>query len=107
MKKQSREAEKEDEKQRREVKSEEGRCNCAKVSRKKIRVRELLGKSRNAVFFPMICGSAGSKSRLGKAAGAEVAVWRRNEKLHAAVARSTCSSQNVEFTACSDHFLKF
>ena len=58
-------------------------------------------------LFPMICGSAGSKSRLGKAAGAEVAVWRRNEKLHAAVARSTCSSQNVEFTACSDHFLKF
>ena len=40
----------------------------------------------------MICGSAGSKSRLGKAAGAEVAVSRRNEKLHAAVTRSTFSS---------------
>ena len=36
----------------------------------------------------MICGSAGSKSRLGKAAGAEVPVEKRNEKLHAAVARS-------------------
>ena len=52
----------------------------------------------------MVCGSAGSKSRLGKAAGAEVAVWRRNEKLHAAVARSTFSNQKVENTACSDHF---
>ncbi len=43
----------------------------------------------------MICGSAGSKSHLGKAAGAEVAVWRTNEKLHAAVARSIFASQNV------------
>ena len=57
--------------------------------------------------FSMICGSAGSKSNLGKAAGAEVAVERRNEKLHAAVARSTFSSQNVQNTAFSDHFLKF
>ena len=46
----------------------------------------------------MICGSAGSKSRLGKAAGAEVPVKRTNEKLHAAVARSTFSSQNVKKT---------
>ena len=54
----------------------------------------------------MICGSAGSKSNLGKAAGAEVAVERRHEKLHAAVARSTFSSQNVQNTPGSDHFLK-
>ena len=46
-------------------------------------------KSRNAVIFPMVGGSAGSKSRLAKAAGAEVSVQRRNEKLHAVVARST------------------
>ena len=39
----------------------------------------------------MICVSAGSKSNLGKAAGAEVAVERRHEKLHAAVARSIFS----------------
>ena len=39
----------------------------------------------------MLCGWAGSKSNLGKAAGAEVAVERRHEKLHAAVARSTFS----------------
>ena len=42
--------------------------------------------------FSMIHGSGRSKSRLAKAAGAEVAVQRRNEKLHAAVARSTFSS---------------
>ena len=38
--------------------------------------------------FSMICGCGGSKSNLGKAAGAEVAVELGNEKLHAAVARS-------------------
>ena len=57
-------------------------------------------------FFSMNCGSAGSKSGLGKAAGAEVAVYRRNRKFHTAVARSTFSSQNVQNTACTDHFLK-
>ena len=56
--------------------------------------------------FSMTCGSAASKSNLGKAAGAEVAVERRYEKLHAAVARSTFSSQNVQNTPGSDHFLK-
>ena len=56
--------------------------------------------------FSMICGSAGSKSNLVKAAGAEVAVELGNEKLHAAAARSTFSSQNVQNTPGSDHFLK-
>ena len=56
--------------------------------------------------FSMICVSAGSKSNLVKAAGAEVAVELGSEKLHAAVARSTFSSQNVQNTPCSDHFLK-
>ena len=50
--------------------------------------------------FSMICGWAGSKSNLGKAAGAEVAVERRNEKLHAAVARSTFQSQNFWKLRC-------
>ena len=54
----------------------------------------------------MICGSVGSKSRLPKPAGAEVAVQRRNEKLHAAVARSTFQSQNVQNTRAPEHFLK-
>ena len=39
--------------------------------------------------FPLFCGSGGSKGRLAKAAGAEVAGQRRHEKLHAVVARST------------------
>ena len=42
------------EKMREEKESEEGRCRCAKR----------VGKSRNTVFFPVICGSGGSKSRL-------------------------------------------
>ena len=61
----------------------------------------MLGKSRNAVFFNDLC-----VGWVGKAAGAEVAVERRHEKLHAAVARSTFSSQNVQNTPGSDHFLK-
>ena len=37
-----------------------------------------------------------SKSRPVKAAGAEVGAQRRNQKLHAAVAKSTFASQNVQ-----------
>ena len=40
----------------------------------------MLEKSRNAVFFNVLCVSAGSKSNLAKGT---------QEKLHAAVARST------------------
>ena len=40
-----------DEKQINEVESEERRCNSAKVRRKKIHPRQMLEKSRNAVFF--------------------------------------------------------
>ena len=54
----------------------------------------------------MTFGSAGSKSRLAKAAGAEPAGQRRDEKLHAVVARSTFPSQNVQNTTRSDHFWK-
>ena len=57
--------------------------------------------------FPMICGSGGSKSRLAKAAGAEPAGQRRDEKLHAIVARSTFPSENVQSTPFSDHFWKW
>ena len=56
--------------------------------------------------FPMICGSGGSKSRLAKAAGAEPAGQRRDEKLHAVVARSTFPSENVQNTSAPDHFWK-
>ena len=67
-------------------------------------MREKVGKSRNTVFFSMICGSGRSKSRLAKAAGAEPAGQMRDEKLHAVVARRTCPSQNVQNTSASEHF---
>ena len=38
--------------------------------------------------FPVFCGSGGSKSRLAKAACAEVAGQMRDEKLHGLVAQS-------------------
>ena len=75
--------------------SEERRFRCEKV-----------GKSPNTVFFPMICGSGGSKSRLAKAAGAEPSGQMRSEKLHAPVERSTFRSQNIQNAPCSDHFWK-
>ena len=55
----------------------------------------------------MIRVSDQSKSRPVKAAGAEVGAQQRNQKLHAAVARSTFPSQNVKKLTVSEHFLKF
>ena len=55
----------------------------------------------------MIRVSGESKSRLVKAAGAESCGQRRNQKLHAAVARSTFSSENVQNTSAPDRFLQF
>ena len=66
----------------------------------------MLEKSRNVVFFPMIRVSGESKNRLVKAAGAESCGQRRNQKLHAAVARSTFSSENVQNMSGSEHFSK-
>ena len=54
----------------------------------------------------MICGSGGLKSRLAKAAGADPAGHRSDEKLHAIVARSTFPSQNAKSTPGPDHFWK-
>ena len=45
------------------------RSEMEKVRREKMQVREKVGKSRNPVFFPLFCGSGGSKSRLAEAAG--------------------------------------
>ena len=57
-------------------------------------------------FFPMICGSGGSKGRLAKAAGAEPSGQMRDDKLHAVVARSTSGSQIVQSTSAPEHFWK-
>ena len=55
----------------REEKRKEEDQRRERVRRKKMPVREKVEKSRNTVFFPVICGSRGSKSRLAKVAGAE------------------------------------
>ena len=55
--------------------------------------------------FPMIRVSGESKSRLVKA-GAESCGQRRNQKLHAAVARSAFSSEDAKKLKGSGHFLK-
>ena len=90
--------------EKRKIRREKSRRE--RVRRKKMEMREKVGKSRFTVFFPMICGSGGSKSRLAKAAGAEPAGQMRDEKVHAVVARSTFWSQNVQSTPFSDHFWK-
>ena len=74
-------------KTREEKESEERRCRCAKR----------IDKSPNSVFFPMSCGSRGSKSRIAEAGE------MRDEQLQAAVARSTCPSQHVQSRSCSGH----
>ena len=71
------------------------------LRRKKIQVREKVGKSKHYVC-PIIC----AKSKLAKAAGAEPAGQMRDEKLHAVVARSTFPSQNVQNTSALEHFWK-
>ena len=55
----------------------------------------------------MIRVSGQSKSRPVKAAGAEVAAQMRNQKLHAAVAKSTFGSEKAKKLTVSEHFLKF
>ena len=54
--------------------------------------------------FSMIRGSGQSKSRPVKAAGAEVGAERINQKLHAAVAKSTFGSEHAQNKRCLDHF---
>ena len=84
-----------------------------KIREKKVRgktmqmqVREKVAKWRNTVFFPMICGSGGSKSRLAKAAGAEPSGQMRDKKLHAVVPQSTFRSQKCKKLTVSEHFWK-
>ena len=104
-----------------------------RVRRKKMQVCEKVEKSRkHCVFFLMICGSGGLKSRLAK--GSQLARWEMKnctplwreahfedkmykthqvrttfgswhvEKVHAIVARNTFRRQNVQNTSASEHF---
>ena len=85
--------------QRREDKKKEDQKRES-LRRKKIQVRE---NRETLVFFPMIIGSGGSKSRLAKAVGAEPAGQMRDEKLHAVVVRSTFGSEKAKNTSRKVH----
>ena len=126
-----------DEKQSRVVKSAERRCNSAKVRRKKIHPRQMLEKSRNAVFFQWFVSRVSRKVGLLKRRVRSHVVrgeiknctplWRKAHfevkmlktphgwsilccsdvaKMHAAVARSTFGSENVQNTSAPKHFLR-
>ena len=75
-----------------------------KVRREKMQVREKGWDVAKHCVFPVFCGSGGSKSRLAKAAGAETSGQMRNEKLHAAVARSTFGSKKCQSTSGLEDF---
>ena len=53
--------------------------------------RKILKRS----LLPMLCGSGRSRSRLAKAAGAQLSGRMGDQESHAAVVRRTCRSQNV------------
>ena len=120
------------------VKSVDRRCNSQKVRRKKIHPRQMLDKSRNALFFQwFVCrvsrkvgllkrrvrrsvlrGEIKNCTPLWRKAHLQVKMYKTPhvwttfvcsdvEKLHAAVAKSTFASQNVQNTACLDHFCLF
>ena len=90
--------------QRREKKKEDQRRES--LRRKKIQARKKVGKSRNSVVFQWFLAPEGWKVGSAKAAGAEPCGQMSDEKLHAGVVRSTCRSQNVQSTSCSDHLWK-
>ena len=96
------------EKSREEEEWEERRCKCAKrqegrgslcfcqrfVALSGRKVGSLKGrKTVKHSVFPMFCDPGGSQSRLAKAAGVEPFEQMRDQKLHAAVARSTSQSK--------------
>ena len=85
-------------------KKREEKSKSEKVRRKKMQVHEKVEKSRNTVFFQCFVAPRGRKSRLAKAARAEVAGQMRNENLHAVVARSTFGSEECQKLTGSDHY---
>ena len=120
------------------VKSVDRRCNSQKVRRKKIHPRQMLEKSRNAVFFHrLVCrvspkvgllkrrvrrkvprGDIKNSTPLWRKTHFEVKMYKTRQlrsifgsydvaKLHAAVAKSTCGSENVKKKTIRDHFWKF
>ena len=80
-----------------QMKSRDGKSQRREEQKKEDQIRRKGRKVAKHCVFPMICGSGGS-SRLAKAAGAEPAGQMRDEKLHAAVARSTFASEKIKKT---------
>ena len=77
-----------------EGKSQKGREEGTRSEKRKHQKKEDAGagKGRKVAIhcvFPMICGSAGSKNKLAKVAGAEPSGRMKDEKLHAVAVRST------------------
>ena len=90
---------------RREEKKKEDQTRES-LRRKKIQVREKVGKSRNSLFFQWFVGLVGRKvGSLKRQVRSQLARWEM-KKLHAVVARSTFRSQNVQNTPCLEHFWK-
>ena len=89
------------------VKSVERRSTREKSHKKEDTHAPNVRNVANRCVFSMIRGSWCSKSRLAKAAGAEVAVEQRNEKWHEAVARSAFVSQNAKKLTGSGNFWTF
>ena len=77
-----------------------------KIRRKKMQMREKVGKSRNTVFFQWFVAPVGRKvGSLKRRVRSQLARWEM-KKLHAVVARSTFPSQNGQNTRGADHFWK-
>ena len=105
--------------QREEKKKEDQKRES--LRRKKIQVREKVGKSRSRLCFPKrrvrshlarcglhaVVARSTFPSQNAKAPGVRTTFGSCDvEKVHAVVARSTFRSQNVQNTPCSDHFWK-
>ena len=113
-------------------KAEVKRVRREKIRRKKMQMREKVGKSRFTVFFQWFVAPEGRKvGSLKRRVRSQLARWDMKkctplwreahfqvkidktredrwdvEKVHAVVARSTFWSQNVQNTPWSDHFWK-
>ena len=78
-----------------------------RVRRKKMQMREKVGKSRFTVFFQWFVVPEGRKvGSLKRRVRRHMGRWDM-KNLHAVVARSTFPSQNAQNTRGSDHFWRF
>ena len=78
-----------------------------KVRREKMTGARKGRKVAKHCVFPVFCGPGGSKGRLAKAVGAEVAGQWRDEKLHAVVARAHFEvKRKCQNTSVSEHIWK-